>query len=278
MSEPAARQPIWKNLGARAVTALIMAAILIVPFYFGGKVWALMIFALGARAVWEWVDMTDVRTSWTSLLIPATGLAVAIIAHFTGHGQWLYGIIGITAVIAFIERLSRRDGEKFWAPFGVAYIVLPCMAAIILRGDQVGIETEGFKLLFYMYLVVIGADVGAYFGGSYFKGPKLAPKLSPKKTWSGFISGVVLGVILGALFGYFLQMGPLLSGVIAIPIVLVSVIGDFFESGVKRRMNVKDAGDLLPGHGGILDRLDSILMVMIVAHFVTYFYNIFELI
>lgn len=278
MSQPETRQPIWKNLGARAVTALIMAAILIVPFYFGGKIWAVMIFALGARAVWEWVDMTDVGTSWASLLIPTLGLLAAIAGYFSGCSQWLYPIIAVTAAIALLERLMRKDGEKFWAPFGVIYIILPCMAAILLRGNIAGFEAQGFKLLFYMYLVVIGADVGAYFGGSYFKGPKLAPKLSPKKTWSGLISGIILGVVLGALFGFFLKMGPLMSGVIALPIVLISVFGDFFESGVKRRMNVKDAGDLLPGHGGILDRLDSILMVMIFAHFTSYFYNIFELI
>lgn len=278
MSEPATRQPIWKNLGARAVTAIIMAVILIVPFYFGGKIWAVMIFILGARAVWEWVDMTDVHTSWASLLIPTLGLTAAILSYFTGRGHWMFGIIGMTAILALFERITRKDGEKFWAPLGVVYIVLPCLAAIILRGDNPGLETQGFKLLFYMYLVVIGADVGAYFGGSYFKGPKLAPKLSPKKTWSGLISGIILGVILGALFGYFLKMGPFMSGLIAFPIVLISVFGDFFESGVKRRMNVKDAGDLLPGHGGILDRLDSILMVMIAAYIVAQFYNIFELI
>lgn len=277
MSEPATRKPIWNNLWARLISAVVMAVILIVPFYFGGWIWAVTIFLLGARAIWEWVDMTDVKSTVPAMAIPITGLIVAIIAHFTGYGYWLYTIIIATAVLAFIERLTRKKGEKAWAPFGVVYIVLPCLAAIMFRGNVTGIE-QGFLLLFYMYLVVIGADVGAYFGGSYFKGPKLVPKLSPKKTWSGLISGIILGVFLGGLFGLVLKMGPLMSGLIAIPIVLISVFGDFFESGIKRRMNVKDAGDILPGHGGLLDRLDSILMVMIVAHFVTYFYNIFELI
>lgn len=278
MPEPTTHQPIWNNLWARLVTALVMAAILIVPFYFGGIFWALTVLLLGARAAWEWVDMTDVKSALPALIIPVVGLIGAIIAYFTGYGHWLYGIIIITAIAAFLERLTRSGGEKVWAPFGVVYVILPCIAAIMLRGEGAGIYDDGFKLLFFLYLVVIGADVGAYFGGSYFKGPKLAPKLSPKKTWSGLIFGIILGVILGAIFGIFVKMGPVKAGLIALPIVLVSVLGDFFESGIKRRMNVKDAGDLLPGHGGILDRLDSILMVLIFAHFLTYFYNISELV
>lgn len=278
MTEPATRQPIWKNLGARFVSAVVMAGVLFIPFYFGGYFWAVTMGLLGARAAWEWVDMTDVATKPLAYGIPVVGLIVAIIAHFTENGHWLYGIIFVTAVIAFLERLTRKEGEKIWAPFGVAYIVLPCVVAIMLRGSGVGWDDQGFKLLTYLFLVVIAADVGAYFGGSYFKGPKLVPKLSPKKTWSGLLSGIFLGVILGALFGYFLKMGPVKAGVVAVPIVLISVLGDFFESGIKRRMNVKDAGDILPGHGGILDRLDSILMVMIFAHFLTYVFNLFELI
>lgn len=278
MSEPAARQPIWKNLGARFISAIVMAAVLLVPFYFGGVFWAVTIFILGARAVWEWVDMTDVEVNPRALLILFAGLTAGIVAQLTGYGHWLYTIIFSTAALAFVERLTRKQGEKIWAPFGAAYLILPCVAAIILRGSEVGIEATGFKLLAYLYLVVIAADVGAYFGGSYFKGPKLAPKLSPKKTWSGLISGIFLGVIFGATCSVFLKMDPVTSGLIAIPVVLISVVGDFFESSIKRRMNVKDAGDILPGHGGILDRLDSILMVMIVAHFLAYFYNYLELI
>lgn len=278
MTEPSTRQPIWKNLGARFVSAVIMAAVLFIPFYLGGYFWAVTIGILGARAAWEWVDITDVSTKPLAYGIPIAGLIAAIIVHFSGYGAWIYGIIFLTAAIAFLERLTRKAGEKVWAPFGAAYIILPCVAAVMLRGDGIGWDDQGFKLLTYLLVVVIAADVGAYFGGSYFKGPKLVPKLSPKKTWSGLISGVIFGVILGALFGYLLKMGPFKAGLIAIPVVLVSVIGDFFESGIKRRMNVKDAGDILPGHGGILDRLDSILMVIIFVHFLAYFYNFFELI
>ncbi len=269
MTEAPKRQPIWNNLLPRLISAVIMAGVLFIPFYLGGYYWAATIFILGARAIWEWVKMTDVDPSALSFLIPMATLAGGIYLYYSGQFGWLYYLIGAGMGLAFIERLIRGKGEWFWSPFGVLYIVLPCVGAILMRSYEVGIEAPGFKLLAYLMLIVIAADVGAYFGGSYFKGPKLVPKLSPKKTWSGLISGIILGVIFGALMGLTLKMGPLNAGLLAIPIVLVSVFGDFLESAVKRRMNVKDASDLLPGHGGILDRLDSLLMVVFVAFLLT---------
>ena len=93
--------------------------------------------------------------------------------------------------------------------------------------------------------------------------PKLAPKLSPNKTWSGFFSGQVLAILLGALFGHFVGIGWLSGALLALPIAILSVLGDLFESGVKRNLNVKDTGGLMPGHGGLLDRLDSLMAAII---------------
>jgi phosphatidate cytidylyltransferase len=123
----------------------------------------------------------------------------------------------------------------------------------------------------YIIFIVIGADVGAYLGGSYFKGPKLSPVISPNKTWSGFISGLTLGLILGGLTGYFANMGMIFSLSFAVPIVLLSVVGDLFESGIKRVLKVKDTGELLPGHGGLLDRLDSLMFAVLGGVIILYF-------
>jgi len=222
--------------------------------------------------------MTDKSKTSLAYFIPLITLIAAVYCQVSGYGNYLYPIIGGGAVLAFAERILRKGSEPYWAPFGVIYVILPCITAIMLRGSEVGFEASGFKVMLYLMIAVMAADVGAYFGGSYFKGPKLAPKLSPKKTWSGLMSGIVFGVAFGALVGLLLKMGPGKAALLAIPIVLVSVFGDFLESGVKRRMNVKDASDLLPGHGGILDRVDSLLMVMIAAHIVYYFYNFMELV
>jgi len=189
---------------------------------------------------------------------------VVVIYQFTSEVTLIIPALAIAAIVAYFER-RRRDGEAIWAPFGVIYLILPCIAMIALRGSGFGIHDRGFKLLAFIILIVIAADVGAYFGGRYFQGPKLAPKLSPKKTWSGLFSGLLAGVLMGFAYGYFLKMGSVIGAMIAIPIVLLSVAGDFMESGIKRRMNVKDAGDILPGHGGLLDRLDSLILVVIVT-------------
>lgn len=273
ISQPSVRQPIWKNLGTRLVSGLILAFILIIPFYFGGIFWGVTLLLLGLRLIWEWVDMTDVGRDPVAFAIPAITLFAAMLAQYFEQSSYVFSIIGTGAVLALLERFRRKDGEKFWAPLGVLYIVIPCATALLLRGTDVGVNTSGFKLVFFLMLVVIAADMGAYFGGSLFKGPKLAPKLSPKKTWSGFLSGLVAGVVSGGLFGLVLSIGPQKAALWAVPVVLVSVFGDLFESLIKRRMNVKDASDLLPGHGGLLDRLDSLLMVMIAAYVLLIFYN-----
>lgn len=271
MSEISERQPIWKNLVPRFISAVVMAIVLFIPFYFGGYFWMATIILLGARAVWEWVKMTDVEPSPLAFAIPILTLLLGCYLYYAGKMGLFYPVLAGGMALALLERLMRKKGEWFWSPFGVLYIVLPCVTVLVLRGSEVGVNGAGFKLLAYIMLVVIAADVGAYFGGSYFKGPKLVPKLSPKKTWSGLISGIILGVIFGAVMGLTLKMGPMMAAMVAVPVVLISVFGDFLESGIKRRMNVKDASDLLPGHGGILDRLDSVLMVVILGHILNQF-------
>jgi len=252
----------WKNLGLRAISAIVFAAVCFIPFYFGGLSWSILVLLLGAWAIWEWVKMTDPEPSIIAYIIPLVALLFALSYQYTGQMSFILPTLITAAVLGFFER-QRRSGEARWAALTPFYLILPCVAFMALRGSGVGIFDSGFKLVFYLVLIVIAADVGAYFGGSYFQGPKLAPKLSPKKTWSGLVSGVIAGVLVGFILGFYLQMEPWMSALIALPIVLLSVMGDFLESAIKRRMKVKDAGDILPGHGGLLDRLDSMVLVIL---------------
>lgn len=253
----------WKNVGVRAVTALIFAGVCFSPFYFGGAIWTLLVALLGARVVWEWVRMSDLEATSLAYAIPLVGLIITLTYGYTGEFSYAFFAVLVTAAIAVIERLRRGGG--LWAGLGFIYIGVPCLSFVALRGHEVGFSAPGFLLLIFLMTVVIAADTGAYFGGSYFQGPKMAPKLSPKKTWSGFACGCLAGVILGAvtakLMGFSFGMGALL----ALPIVIFSVLGDFLESALKRKLQVKDAGGLLPGHGGLLDRLDSLMMVVVVV-------------
>jgi len=262
------KKPIWKNVGIRAVTALSLAAITIPPLYFGGWPWAVLVSLFGGRMMWEWVRMSDTRPTRLAFILPILGVVLS--AFYMAQGLWMYSMIAIAfaAIVTGIERARR--GGFLWAGLGCLYIAIPCLAIVAIRGAENGFATEEFKKLIYIILVVVAADVGAYFGGSFFKGPKMAPKLSPNKTWSGFISGFGFGALIGGIVGLVIGLGFPLGLALSLPIVILSVFGDLLESGLKRTLNVKDAGDLLPGHGGLLDRLDSLMLAVVGAGLILY--------
>lgn len=257
----AEKKPLFKNVGVRAATALLFAAICIPPLYFGGWPWAVLVALLGGRMMWEWVRMSDPVPTRLAYIIPIIGVVIA--CFYMTQQNLSYALITATvaAALAAIERARR--GGLLWSGLGYLYIVIPSMAIVGMRGIEDGFAAEGFVKLIYVISIVVAADVGAYFGGSYFKGPKLSPKLSPNKTWSGFFSGLVSGALMGGLVGHLIGVGFPLGFGLAVPIVILSVLGDLLESGLKRKLNVKDAGDLLPGHGGLLDRLDSLMMAIV---------------
>ena len=259
----AADQKIWKNLGVRAVSAILFVAFCLAPFYFGGLFWLLLVALMSSRMLWEWVRMTDaVPTPW-AFGIAIAGCVMALTYIHLGNASGAIVAMLVAAVLAWIEKSRRNDG--LWASLGVLYIVIPALFIVWLRGTTVGFDTSGFRTLFFLIAVVAAADIGAYFGGSYFQGPKIFPKISPKKTWSGFLSGLVSGILIGGIISWFMGPGFYTGVLFAFPVVLFSVLGDLLESAAKRSRNVKDAGGVLPGHGGLLDRLDSLMAVMVAA-------------
>lgn len=264
-----AQAPKWKNLGARFVSAVLFVAFCFVPFYFGNIWWTLLVCLLGGRMMWEWVRMSDLNANVLTYGLSIAGLIASIFIFQSIELLWVVGgLIGL-AILAILERIRR--GGALWAGVGFLYITIPCLFIIALRGDLPGLSSSGYKLLLWIIAVVAAADTGAYFGGSYFKGPKLVPRLSPKKTWSGLIFGIMSGVILGAIVAWSFGWPVMTAALYAIPVVILSVIGDFIESGFKRKLQVKDTGGVLPGHGGLLDRLDSLMMVVVAAGIFLYF-------
>jgi len=253
----------WKNVGIRAGSALTLTAIVLAPFYFGGWIWAALVALFGGRGMWEWVRMSDPKPTRLAYIIPIAGIVLGVFYSVQGHISYAIITLTIAAAIAAIERARR--GGLLWAGLGYLYIVIPCLVIVVLRGNDVGFATEGFTKLIYIILIVVASDVGAFFGGSHFGGPKLAPRLSPNKTWSGFFSGLCFAAIIGGLVGWIIGLGFGLGLLLALPIMGLSVLGDLLESGLKRVLNVKDTGELLPGHGGLLDRLDSLMLAVVGA-------------
>ncbi|WP_409433667.1 phosphatidate cytidylyltransferase [Litorimonas sp. RW-G-Af-16] len=260
MGEKASANPpitIWKNIGIRFVSAVAFSAVCIAPFYFGGWIWAILVAIMGTRMIYEWVRMSDKSATSLAYAIPIVGFLICILYALQLLPLHVFAAFAVTIGLAALERVRR--GGAGWAALGVVYIVGASLLIIALRGNETGFDTVGFQLLFFIILVVVGADVGAYMGGSYFKGPKLSPKLSPNKTWSGFLTGLAFALLIAALFALVIGMSPWIGMALGFPLVILSVLGDLFESGIKRKLNVKDTGGLLPGHGGLLDRLDSLM-------------------
>ncbi len=143
-----------------------------------------------------------------------------------------------------------------WLAAGAVYIAVPCIAIIWLRSDA----AVGRQAVLWLFAVVWATDIGAYFAGRGIGGPKLAPRISPGKTWAGLLGGMVCAALVGAATALLLDLSR------AVPLIVISALlaviaqaGDLLESMVKRRFGVKDSGHLIPGHGGVLDRLDGLL-------------------
>jgi phosphatidate cytidylyltransferase len=180
------------------------------------------------------------------------------------QGGWLFHLLIIFAATIIVKEwnaLTEQDGSG-WRLAGMCYAAVPCASVIWLREYSFAGKADGGACaLLYLLLVVWATDIGAYFAGRQFGGPKLAPTISPKKTWAGLAGGMTAAMLVGGIahsvtpFPGSLWLCIIMGGVLAV----ISQAGDLFESWVKRRAGAKDSGTLIPGHGGLLDRIDGLL-------------------
>lgn len=201
----------------------------------------------------------------TLRVLSAIVLAVAAIASAWIGGTVFALVWAALSLLCLYEWLTIVRGKPhfaIWGLGGVVYVAALYYSVLTLRQDPL----FGLQAILFLFAVVWGADVGAYFAGRAIGGPKLAPRISPKKTWAGFFGGLVVAAGAGALLLKMMGLSPKPGHfVLALVIAVGSVLGDLFESGFKRHFGVKDSGTLIPGHGGFLDRLDGFVIAAIIA-------------
>jgi len=204
-------------------------------------------------------DMEELQRRVLAGLALATVYLLSVIA-----GGWWFSVLVLIAAVIMVREWDDLTAAlpRGWKYMGMAYVALPCASLLWLRSVHfVQSGNAGLSLVIYITFVVWATDIGAYFAGRYFGGPKLAPSISPKKTWAGLGGGLAAAIGIGVVCYTFSPYPATFGGglVISVLLSLVAQLGDLFESWLKRRAGVKDSGQLIPGHGGALDRLDGML-------------------
>lgn len=201
----------------------------------------------------------------TRTAVGAILIAIALVEALLGG--WPFAIlVAAVATIMYLEWSRMLGSWGFaWKVYGFVYCLLPAVSLLWIRerAEFEGIGS-GFDLLIWVFLVVWSTDIGAYFAGRAIGGPKLAPSISPNKTIAGLIGGVISATVLAGVWVYAVQLPAILLP-LAVPLAVAAQLGDLFESGLKRRAGVKDSGTWLPGHGGLLDRLDGLVPVAVLT-------------
>ncbi|MEO7177400.1 MAG: phosphatidate cytidylyltransferase [Allosphingosinicella sp.] len=266
MSDKAPAAP-QSDLITRFAAGVVMIAVACTAIYVGGWLFRLLVAAGAAVMILEWGDMHRLRRGYSYFALILLALTLL------GAAEYLYpvseaedpimaatfsegwrGFVAVAAAAVLATLVSRRP-TLGW---GMLYVGIPSFALLV-------IEWARFDLVFWLMLVTWATDIFAYFAGRSIGGPKLAPKISPNKTWAGLIGGMAGAAVVGAvaawLFGISTEVPAFLW--LGAPMGLLAQLGDLYESSVKRQRGVKDSGTLLPGHGGVLDRLDGLLPVIL---------------
>lgn len=246
-----------RNLLMRIAAASVLAPLAIGAAYVGGWYWTALA-TLGAIGLFvEWLAVT--HTARNVPVIVAGIVALALSAPFLAIGNvnaalvvLALGLVGVT---------FRVTEPRVWAVGGFLYAAAAQVASILVRLDP----DKGLSALILVLLVVWATDIGGYFAGRAIGGPKLWPRVSPKKTWAGAIGGFLASLLVAIGFSAS-DLGKTLPLVILAAMLSVAAqFGDLFESAIKRRFGVKDSGHIIPGHGGVMDRLDGFVAAIVLA-------------
>ncbi|MFL5295078.1 MAG: phosphatidate cytidylyltransferase [Phenylobacterium sp.] len=273
MSLPQARRFDWSNLGLRIASAVVLVPAALyatlganqhhVPALEGRQeaLPYLLLISIGvALLAIEWGGMSALRAPVRVSAAVTTAILAGVFLGYEGHFVLAWLAVPLGALAAAL--VARGVGERgAYAAYGVVYLAPAAVCLIWLRSTN-----QGVWWTLMLFAATWAADIGAFAVGSLLKGPKLWPRFSPNKTWSGFIGGLGAATATGALMAMlpYFQLNLFAAALVGLAVGLATMAGDLWESALKRRFGVKDSGDLIPGHGGLLDRVDGLIFAVMV--------------
>jgi len=253
----AASESNSRNLLMRVVVAAVLIPLAVAIAYAGGWLWTALVTAAAIGLFVEWLAVVGLAGALSLAIRGGVALALGGICFAVGRIDAAL----IVLAIGLVAIASTAPDRRSWAAAGFCYAAAAEIASVLLRLDPV----KGFAALMFVLIIVWVTDSGGYFAGRGIGGPKLWPSVSPKKTWAGAVGGFAASLAVACGFAAF-DLGRTVPLLISAAILSVaSQLGDLFESAVKRRFGVKDSSHIIPGHGGLMDRLDGFVAAVVLA-------------
>ncbi|MGF7161434.1 phosphatidate cytidylyltransferase [Rhodoligotrophos appendicifer] len=252
----------WADLAIRSASAAVLVPIVVAAVWLGGPIFAALLAVVGLLMATEWLRLVYPQRSPVQMTLHIAAVVGAVLAALF-MGPFVASVVVLLAWAASVAHLLiRRPPVRSWSALGIGYVAIPVLSLLALRLDP----AYGLAAIIWLLLIVWSADTAAYLVGRLIGGPKLAPRISPGKTRSGFGGALLGGAIAAGATGFVLQLPSLaMLMLLGAVIAAISQLGDLFESLLKRHAEVKDSGHLIPGHGGILDRVDGLITAAIAA-------------
>ncbi|MBB4630577.1 phosphatidate cytidylyltransferase [Sphingosinicella soli] len=242
----------YGDLLPRILVGIALIALALGAVWLGGIAFALLAVVVVLLIYAEWCAMH--RVGRAVRMVGMFALAGAVLFTHLDYAAYALMLVGIAAAVLFFLASI--------AAWGLLYAALPGIALVWLRAEPLGAQ-----LVIWTLVIVWATDIAAYFSGRTIGGPKIAPRISPSKTWAGLGGGMIAAALAAWLLArqFGLDLNPVFAAALGALLAVAAQVGDFFESHLKRRAGVKDSGNILPGHGGVMDRLDGVMPVSVLV-------------
>jgi phosphatidate cytidylyltransferase len=258
------------ELALRVCSALVLVPLAIGTAYLGGWAFALFWGVAAIGVLWEWTSLVARSEERFMLLTGGAALALAVALAGMGHALAAIVVLAMGALGAAALTLAQ---QRVWIASAVFYAGALAIAPVVLRTD----EEDGFLAVIFLFAIVWMTDIGAYLVGRSLGGPKLVPQVSPNKTWAGAVGGLVAAILIAVAVAKLAALTAIFAlAMVALALSVVAQAGDLFESFLKRRFHAKDSSRLIPGHGGLMDRLDGFVTASVAAALIGFLRGGFE--